>query len=514
MKKNIQIKQFSLLILLLLNCYTLIGQSTTNEVTEVNKELIEKLFDSIGYRSIYLVLKDRVYESDTTEADKIKGLKLDDFSSELRWDGEKRVKSFVEEFIKIKQNYLDYEYTSEQEFKKEINSFTASNFFKDSIITLKKENDKRYLKLKSEIQQDIELATNNFKVLEINPDRLDTLPTLIPEEKKQPESTQGFGTIIKDYSAILLIILIISLVLNILLGILFFRIKKRSTVTDTTISDISETTTNTISIREIERITKEQYTKWINTLSSTYTNDCVSSIRNKLDIFKSKLLLDAASNQFFAKDELQIFIEQRLKNDTITFETQLKKCNDRQQAKEKVEQEIQSQSFIPILDSEAISTEEIHIITDRSKRNLINELPITINDDELLNSISEIKQHIELEIAKRIRDNLRVYFPFADDQGTLSDDKKSKIKERDSAIQLIIDPNDTSRGTFSLLYDYPDMMQAGIQSYDVFLLPICNLSSENFNRTGTTIEQIGEDGEMQLEGNQWKVIKKLTIKII
>ncbi len=522
MKQKTQIQSSLVLICMILNWYTLIGQTNSNEVIDENKQLIEKLFDSIGYRSIYLVLKDRVYESDTTNADKIKGLKLVDFPSELKWDGEKRVKSFVEEFLRIKKHYIDQEYTSKQEFKETMNSFITSSFFKDSIITSKKVTDKRYIQLKSNIKQDIEHAASNFnlseikdKVLKQENNQSKKLIKIIPEAEKKPASTQGFETIIKDYSAILLIILIISLALNILLGILLFRTKKSIvSSTDHSIEVVSETTPNSLSIQEIKEITKKTYASWIADFTSAYTSDCIATIKDTLEKSKSELLENVQSNRFSSKHELQTSINQKLKNSTISLEASLKKCNDRQQAKEKIEQELQSHSFIPKHVNETISSEEIHTLIERSKRNLISELPVTISNDELSIHITETKLNINLEMEKKVQENLTVYFPFTNAEGAIADDKKSKIKERDSALQFIIDPNDTSRATFSLLYDYPDMMQAAIQSYDIFLLPVCNLSSENFNRNGIAIEQIGEDGEMQLEGNQWKIVKKITIKII
>jgi hypothetical protein len=58
------------------------------------------------------------------------------------------------------------------------------------------------------------------------------------------------------------------------------------------------------------------------------------------------------------------------------------------------------------------------------------------------------------------------------------------------------------------------MMQAGIMSYDSFIVPICELKSEDFNSTGTKIEQTGDDGSMELEDGYWKVKNKLPIKVI
>jgi 23S rRNA A2030 N6-methylase RlmJ len=51
-------------------------------------------------------------------------------------------------------------------------------------------------------------------------------------------------------------------------------------------------------------------------------------------------------------------------------------------------------------------------------------------------------------------------------------------------------------------------------SYDSFLVPICELKSEDFNSTGTKIEQTGDDGSMELEDGYLKVKNKLPIKVI
>ncbi|MGB3150427.1 MAG: hypothetical protein WBB27_07160, partial [Maribacter sp.] len=116
-------------------------------------------------------------------------------------------------------------------------------------------------------------------------------------------------------------------------------------------------------------------------------------------------------------------------------------------------------------------------------------------------------------IEKMITENSQFYFPFADAQGVLYDDKKSREIERDSAIKLTLEPTDKTRATFQLLYEYSDMMQAGIQSYDILLLPICDLKSEDFDRNGTKISQNGRNGEMVLDDGKWKLHTKLAIKI-
>ncbi|WP_299243792.1 hypothetical protein [uncultured Aquimarina sp.] len=518
MCKKIRIQSFLFMVFLLMNGYMIGQTSDSSDVINENKLLIYKLFNSIGYRSIDLVLIDRVYIKNPDAKPDIEGVVLDSLSSMLTDQSQdiENVKKYIDQFIVLRDQYLDESAITNSSSKDSLKNILESDVIINSII---KSNGEKslYVEFIDITTKEIEQTQNkllSIKEVEVENSKIDHHQPETTLKIKQPVSVQGFETIIKDYSAILLVVLVVSLVLNILLEILFFKLKKRSTLVDNTISNIPETKTNNLSTQEIEKVVKETHNTWISDLTSSYNTNCIATVQDHLEKSKSELLLGLQSNQFSSRQELQTSINQRFKNDTISLETLLRQCNDRKQATEKIEQELQFHSFIPKQVGETVSIEEIRTIMDRYKRNLVQELPITINNEELSNRITETKQYIFLAIEQRTRENLTVYFPFTDAQGMVLDDKKSKIRERDSAIQFIIDPNYTSRATFSLLYDYPDMMQAAIQSYDVFLLPICNLTSENFNRNGTVIEQLGDDGEMKLEGNQWKIVKKVTIKII
>ncbi len=142
------------------------------------------------------------------------------------------------------------------------------------------------------------------------------------------------------------------------------------------------------------------------------------------------------------------------------------------------------------------------------------ELPNAIDKSKLSIRTDSLKNDIDMVLQKMVQDNLVYYFACADMNGRLNDTKKTKSIERDSAIKLSINPEDITKATFRLLLEKDDMMQAGIMSYDSFLIPICELTSDNFNSTGTTIEQIGADGTMELENSIWKVKNKLPIKVI
>ena len=94
--------------------------------------------------------------------------------------------------------------------------------------------------------------------------------------------------------------------------------------------------------------------------------------------------------------------------------------------------------------------------------------------------IDEVEENIIQVLHKMIEDGLVYYFPFADRNGALEDERKTKLIERDSAIKLSINPEDLSKAKFTLLYDKDDMMKAGIMSYDSLLVPICELLNKHF----------------------------------
>ena len=153
-------------------------------------------------------------------------------------------------------------------------------------------------------------------------------------------------------------------------------------------------------------------------------------------------------------------------------------------------------------------------MVNQQKMIAITSLKQTNNLKELTLIIDQVKEKINTLLKQLELQNSVFYFPFADAKGELDHLKKCKEKQRDSAIILTLDPANLTRASYKLLYNKIDMMQAAIMSYDSLLIPICELKSENFNSAGTQIIQIGPDGVMNLENNQWIVSQKLSIKVI
>ncbi|WP_254514208.1 hypothetical protein [Aquimarina sp. EL_43] len=508
-----------------------LSEKEKSQVLKENKQLIYTLFDSISYKSLDLIMRDRAFKNNSEAIPDLRDVTLDSIHLQFNSfdQSDKNIDSlqnYTKRFIKLRNQYSVSVFYSNEQFGDSLNTILKTNLISKSVIK-HKGNEVPYIELINKIQRYIEFTKDSFKIIENRSEQLQNknnksanlLDTVLEEENRE-KSTSNFESVIKKYNWMLLIILIISLVLNGLLAFLFFRVKRKSNknkdlahIDDA--PNTSEMNQKLIDIQKIETIINRRCQNYISRLNHQYNKDCVSSLSNTWKFLKKELLQEIRSNQFSDTDKLQKFLDHELENRVINLEEKLRTCNDKDNAERKIKQEIVAQNFIlEYVSYNAVSPEKISNIVDHSVRNLIQELPDTITNHDLSNKIEDVKKHILNSINKTIRENLILYFPFTDDKGQLSDDKKSKIKKRDSALQLIMDPNDSSKATFRLLYDYSDMMQAGIQSYDIFLLPICNLTSENFNRTGSEIKQIGEDGQMQLVANQWEVVKKIMIKII
>lgn len=529
MKKNKHIKSFLFLAFVVISWSNCIGQNNNlkDGISKENKHLINTMFDSIAYESLDLVMKDRVFVNKPDAILELRNVTLDSISSKLQKFGrtDQNIDSlynYTERFIKLRNQYLESRFQANNQLKDSLDKILTTNLIIKSIIK-HKEKEKPYIDLIAKIKKHIKHTADHLKGIEAIDNKLkqdfpEHLPNKVSDEEKTEKSNSGFWSLLKKNSILFFIALMVSILLNISLLYLLFKKKrkikkKKNHVFDSNLLTLSKEN-EVLSSKKAEALIIKEYEKWISTLEQKFGTACISSLSDKIKVFKIKLIQETTSTSFSSLEKLQKFMNQNIETHATELIEILKKCNDKNRAEDKVGQAIDGKQFLSDYISTEITQEEINIVVDRFKRNLINELPSTISDTNLSNEILDTKYHIKQAINEIIKNNLKFYFPFTNDKGELLDDKKSKNKERDSALCLIIDSHDSSKATFRLLYEYSDMMQAGIQSYDIFLLPICNLTSDNFNRTGSEIQQIGEDGQMRLEGNRWKVVKKITIKII
>jgi len=152
------------------------------------------------------------------------------------------------------------------------------------------------------------------------------------------------------------------------------------------------------------------------------------------------------------------------------------------------------------------------------------------NEYEMLyDKIQKLDHKIECIVKNQISENSKVilgnnkteqetyqmiYLPFPDREGFFwQKDLLEQINHNISAYVMKLDKRDNKLATFKFLYDSKKVMPA-IAGYDIYLEPVCELIE--LTKQGSKIEQVGDDGELILEGNKWRVnpVKKLKIKIV
>ncbi|NAS31984.1 hypothetical protein GTQ40_13440 [Flavobacteriaceae bacterium R38] len=494
-----------------------------SEVSFYNKSLITTLFDSVSKKSINLVLKDRVYPKNQGNIPSLENTTLDSINTKFKDDNEHidSVKAYINRFIQLRSTLLNEDLVSKENFNLITDSILKSDVYKNHIL---KEwaQDSLYISLSNNIQSDILITQNKHrKILSLEDWKLKERIENQPQEVNpiSEEDSSGFTFYLKKYSLLLFIVFFISFLVNILLSSYINKLKQKNIDLKQEIELNKKESIKPISkkVPEVELTNQDldkEFQELETILNNKFHRDCVNTQQKQLVLDKEQLLDDAKLKKFSNQEELRQFLSKKMQEIRSTLEQEIKQYVDKTNAENKINNTVDAQHFISKFSSPIISSEDIISKVKRLNQNLVDEIPRVILIDDLNNRIDKHIHDVENVIEKLIEENSLLYFPFADARGTLSDDKKSKTRELDSAIKLTLSPNNNQSARFQLIYDYTEMMQAGIQSYDVLLLPICNLKNEHFNRSGTQIVQLGEDGEMVLENGRWSVTKKLSIKVI
>lgn len=265
---------------------------------------------------------------------------------------------------------------------------------------------------------------------------------------------------------------------------------------------------------DIEKHISREFESLRSKLNSTYHPVCIEKVDSDISIMESSTK-EHFFNQGFEKiDELDRVLHNQMNSFEVELSGQLNNCIHRNEAILTIKEKIGVQNFIDVVNKELITREEILNKIDQFREIAIEALPTTLHPNELTHIIDELDNKIGDSLHDLAQERLICYFPFTDEKGRLNDSKKEIVKGRDTALELSLNPDNLNRATFTLLYDNDEMMEAGILSYDVLLLPICEISREYFNSAGTKIEQIGEDGTMVLENGFWQVERKISIKVL
>lgn len=494
------------------------------DVINKNEVILQKLFDSVAYKSLDLVLTNRAYESRPEEAPKLAGVPLGKMKSKIKGTSENDslIRNYINEFIFLKKSFPKEGFLIKSEFVNETNRITESKVFLENIIKDKGGNS-LYVDLTNHIGKLINTAQHKYKMADSKSKWLKEHDSSLQEsfkiqEEKREKSAVDSDSEFRINRWLLPGLLAISLLVNLVLGILLFRNKRKTQKVEiqennTLEREIKPELPNSLTQAEVNNYISEAFAKLQTGLSVNYHTDCIVTQIEELNSFKLEVLENSKSQQFNDLNELEQSVSPLVKRYHTQIVQKLTKILDRHSAKQQFEQKLETENFVLKYASSIVSEEEIRSKVMVLKKRFYDEIPKVISKSDLEIDVQNLRESLVIAIEKMIAKNSQLYFPYADAQGILYDDKKSKEKERDSAIQLTLDPKDKTRATFQLLYEYSDMMQAGIQSYDILLLPICDLKSEDFDRNGIKISQNGRDGVMILEDGKWKLRTKLVIKI-
>jgi len=547
LKRRAQYVFFSLAILLLV-FYGCENNSDSNQydseetkrakadsLRRLQKKEIAAFYDKIGYQIINLILEDRVYVSNAEQKPNLEKLPLDSFSLRIDTSSEsgKNVNLYTKRLIEFKKNAVElYNKDSIVEvFERYTDSFLRSEFFNNTLIGVdSKTKESRitipeYASLKEGI--DVRLLRTK-EALGNNKKALEKITTEKDNSHQNGETSEE--SLLSRLYLLWFILFIVSLLGNIFQ---FIRSRKKSEAKekeDVQPEPISvkaipydneggeplnpEMPKVELSPSERDRISKEKLHKTFEVIFKDHHTDCVESIADDVNHVTQEITEDVESKSFDDEEDLIQYIDSIFRRNKENIEEKLADCIAKEEVVKRINAIIILQNFTDEINTELVSKEDIQTKINQFKQTLFESLDKVQSRGQIQSQIENLNKDIMMDLQKMAKENLVYYFPFANASGAIDEHKKTKIIERDSAIELSIDPNDTSKATFRLLYQKSDMMQAGIMSYDSLLLPICELKKEDFNSMGTTIAQIGEDGSMELKDGFWKVKTKLSIKVV
>lgn len=487
---------------------------TKSQAFKDNKQLIKTYYDTIGYHIIDVILKDRVYEKQPEKRPKLDKIPLDHIPDSLSKPSEAKVKLYAQRLINFRSNVaLNHNDNTTKKFTDAVDTLLKSSFFKDTIITKNKENDSIYLALQKGILSEKDRVLN---VIAENNERIDEVAQItIPNDHldTNTESNQ-----LKDYYWLWIVLLALCIVLMFLQRFFYkSNIKKlkqkRITKPSNNLQDF-QMNPRRLNSSEVHNIITDYIKKLKATLVSQMGMDFSVIIEERLNKLTSDVSQAAAHKTFDSKETLSSFLQSYLDAPINNLKIEMGEYVTKETALSIFNSKFQIENIIAQLNTTLISEDEIQENIQTLKEACLAEYTFPLKKSEYTLQLEEIRQRLHDKLLAMIQNRSIVYFPFSNPEGLLNDTKRSTTIQRDSAIKLTLDSNDTSQATFTLLYEKSEMMKAGIMSYDALLLPICEFKSSDFNSRGTTIQQIGPDGTMFLEDGYWKVNNKLKIKVI
>ncbi|QHI37241.1 hypothetical protein IMCC3317_26190 [Kordia antarctica] len=511
---------------------------------EKNRKLFLDVYDTIAFKSIDLVL---VRNYDSLKKPNILGITLDSLKSKINGEGEvdSIIRTYIDSFKAKRDSLLENRpfLSDKRFFEDNSGDIVNSKLIADNIYGNKKlgEDTKRDSLgeiLKGEIKLIISKAVSEFQsktkenetqassIVNVEDIKNTNVTKIVEDEAETDDGTKNESMLLYIISGILGL----SVLLNIFLG---WKLSKRKTkkteVLPVEAPKDEESSENSlgkfdeeeekeeeqkpISRLEIQNIVATEHKKMLNNLSK-YSKACLETVDN-LESTKSDVIEIILKRELLEIDHVKRTAAATLDAYEKNVVALLQNCNNKNLATQKINKavDLANQENFGLAKLHLVPKQEIDLKIELRKNNLIGELPPTITTEELTQKIKKLIHTIKADLSKLIEESLIYYLPFSDANGYFKDNKKSKKKKPDSIIKMHIDPDNQTKATFQFMYEEKNTMKNAILSYDVLLMPICILKSENFNRQGTVVEQIGENGTLQLVDDLWQVEEKLNIKI-
>lgn len=523
MKKSLKFLQCFLSIGCLLLLSTAFSQEemggNREQAIKSNKENIHKLFDSIASSSFEKLRSDserlnvpKNFDFKNKSLNSIKK-QLDSLkTSSAEYKGIKPATEYAQAFVKQRDSMLSVQaiFLDQEKFNLATNSIVSTNsYFGKNII-----KGKDYPDLVQNVKSLISAAQNNFIPLSVQ--EISTASEQILVSKKNVSQPLNSGFSLNLLSWILITLLLLSIVFNILQArkneklIKELARQKPMAKVESSPAPSFQTrppTPQKITSSKLNSLLDKAYGEMLSFLNSEYSAACVALAN--VEEYKNNLKGELTNKNFIKEVEAKNYIDKQIDLVKQKIEAHIDDCRDRQTAEAIIDNEINISQFR----SSKLEESEIQGIVERHKQNLKGVLSTTVDARELETKIEQAKEAIRHQITKTIQQNSEFFLPFFDTDGTIADSKKSKTRKRDSVVKLVIDSDDTTRASYTLLYDDAVLMKSGIQSYQGLLLPVSKIEG-NVDPNANSVAQVGEDGTLVLSNGYWKVDKKVTVKII
>lgn len=200
------------------------------DVLRKNKALLHTLFDSVAYKSIDLVLRDRVYPTNMERKPNLKYVSLDHMGKTLINKGQDidSVKKYIQKFITLRDKSLKKNFIDKTQFKKITEAILTSYVYKKNILK-KKDTFPEYRNLNKNIKRIIKNAQAQYENRIIKSKWVEKESASIENsfknyEKSQKKAVQDSSSILKNNSLLLFVLLIISLLTNLVLRVQFWTV--------------------------------------------------------------------------------------------------------------------------------------------------------------------------------------------------------------------------------------------------------------------------------------------------